>query len=146
MGCEQISPADDDRREPPQEDAAPVPFSRDELLDADDLPLERVDFPASMPGWGGRCVYVRSMTAGERDQWESFLVEHQTPAGTLKSDAVRATLVALCCADADGRLMFTTEDVEALSGKNAAALNVICDRARALNKLNADDIEELAKN
>ena len=45
---------------------ADVLLSRDDILGSDDLRLERVD----VPEWNG-VLYVRVMTAGERDQFEA---------------------------------------------------------------------------
>jgi len=141
MASEQIDP---DPRPDVQPDEQ-LELSRDEALAADDLPFERVDFPEGIAGWAGRCLYVRSMTSGERDQWESFLVSRQEN-DKVAGDDVRATLVAMTAANSRGELLFSLDDVKLLQDKAATAADLICTAARKLNRLNTKDLEELEKN
>lgn len=125
--------------------AAPDPFERElsglDILAAQDLPTERVD----VPEWGGH-VYVRSMTAQERDAWELFLAASRGEDEQLNLRNVRATFVASTAVNGRGELLFSADQVEALGGKNAAAVDRIYTRARRLNRLSDDDVEDLAKN
>ena len=120
-------------------------LSRDDILAADDRPIERVP----VPEWGGD-VCVRSLSGAERDRWEQRFLKNAPRARPVKGnpyDNIRASLCALAICDESGKRLFTSEkDVEALGKKSAAALNRVFDVARRLNGLSDDDVEELAKN
>ena len=112
------------------------------ILGADDLPSIRVE----VPEWGGH-LFVRSMTAGERDLWEAWLLDSDEARGKgEKVDTIRATLVALTAVNGAGERMFTAEQMPALAKKSAKAMDRVFERARALNAMSAADIEELEKN
>ncbi len=121
-------------------DAGPA-LSAAEILGADDLPIQRV----KVPEWKGH-VYVRSMSAAGRDQWELFLISHKTPDGDLNFRNVRATLVAQTCCDAEGQLLFTPDQADALGQKSGRAIDRVYQAAQALNAISDADVEELAKN
>lgn len=84
-------------------------------------------------------VFVRALSAGERDRFE---VAH------LKSGETdfRARLAAACVCDADGTLLFCAADVAGLSAVPAGVLEPIVQEAIALNRLDAKAIEDLRKN
>ena len=100
---------------------------RDQILAANDLKTERVE----VPEWGG-AVTVRSMTAGDRDQWEQRLWGGKRDVALTQ---VRASLVAFTVVDDAGELMFSVDDLEALSRKSSAALTRIYETAVRLNKI-----------
>jgi len=87
----------------------------------------------------GGSVYVKEMTAGERDRFE---VEH------IKSgeNDFRARMAAATVCDADGVLLFGPGDVPKLSSLPADALTEIALAANKVNRMSADDVEELSKN
>ncbi len=87
----------------------------------------------------GDSVYVRMMTAGERDRFE---VEH-VKAGSID---FRARLAAATVCDADGRLLFDPGDAAALSGVPAHALVDVVDAAIKLNRISSEDVQELEGN
>ena len=105
------------------------------ILAFDDRKMVRVDTPE----WKGH-VFVRSMTAGERDAFDLFLLDNRE---NLK---MRAYIVALCAVDADGARLFTADDVDALDGKASLPMTRIFMKAREVNKLFDADIEDAAKN
>lgn len=109
-------------------------LTREQILGAADFKVEEVP----VPEWGGS-VFVRTLSAGERDRWELYLLEG-------KREDVRATLAARAACDAEGKLLFEPADIKALSAKSAAALSRIFDAAIKLNKVSKDDVEELEKN
>jgi len=113
-------------------------LTREQILGADDLPREKVE----VPEWGGS-VYVRTMTAAERDAFEQSLVGD---GNTVQLSNVRARLAALTMVDVGGKRLFSDADVEALGQKSAAALTRIVEVAQRLNRLQPDDIEDLAGN
>lgn len=119
-------------------------LSRETALKADDLPRERVD----VPEWGeGAYVYVRPLTATERDSWEMYAVEMR---GRWKSESVfpglRASLIVRCAVDDDGNRIFLDTDVDQLGDKSGKALDRIWEVATRLNGMTAKDVEDLKKN
>ncbi len=113
-------------------------LTRDQILQANDLPRERVD----VPEWGG-VVYVRTMTAQERDDFEqSTLGEDGRPS----MGNIRARLAVCTVVDEDGNRLFEDGDAEALGRKSASAVNRIFEVAQRLNRLRADDVDAAVGN
>ena len=115
---------------------------RDDILAAKDLHRE----PISVPAWGVSGLYVREMTAAERDEYESFLIERRGPDEKLNIRNVRAKLVVMTLTDADGNRIFTDDDLDAVSAKGAKSIEAIVEKAMELNALRQKDVEALAKN
>jgi len=111
-------------------------LSKDAILNAEDIKRETV----AVPEWGGD-VIVGTMSGAARDLFESQLINKKT--GTKN---VRAKLAAATLQNEDGSLMFSESDVERLGNKSAAALQRVYDVAVKLNRIGADDVDELAKN
>lgn len=120
-------------------------LSREDILQASDLPMERVE----VPEWGGY-VYVRTLTGAERDEYESgMLIVRGTGRGAkaqVNMANARARLCALALCDKQGGRLFSEQDVRALGQKSASALDRIYEVAMRLSGLRPEDIEELAKN
>ena len=113
-------------------------LDREAIFAADDI--KRVPVPT--PEWGGT-VNVQTMTGTARDEYEQTLFGSKT-GDRIKN--VRATLLAFCVVDDDGKLLFRPEDIEELGGKNAAVLSRLFEAAQDVNKLTDGDVEELAGN
>lgn len=109
-------------------------LTRESILASEDLKREEI----KVPEWGGS-VYVRTMTAGERDEFE--IAHSLNP-----EKDVRARLAVATVCDADGVLLFTPADIAKLTRKSAAPLDRIFARAMKLNRISAADIEELKGN
>ena len=109
-------------------------LTRDVILAAEDMKSERVE----VPEWGGH-VFVRQMTAGDRDKFDAFVYEQS-------GASIRAWLVGMCAVDGEGKRMFSDADLEALAGKNGEPMDRIFQVARKLNKLLTVDIEDAEKN
>ena len=107
-------------------------LSRDEILGARDLPVERVE----VPEWGG-AIYLRSLTAAEQDRL-------QRESGTLEN--VNARLAAFCIVDEAGASLFTEDDVEALSKKSASAMARVIGAIARINATTVAEREAIAKN
>lgn len=101
-------------------------LSRDDILHAQDLPVERVD----VSEWGGS-VLVKGLTGAEREQLESAMFRDRKR----DDNHARAILVALSAVDEAGNKLFTLEDVEALAEKSGAALNRVFAVAQRLSGL-----------
>ncbi len=113
-------------------------LGRDAILAADDLPFEDV----KVPEWGGT-VRVRAITAGERDLFEQSVIADRENMGFR---AIRARMASLSIVDAKGDRLFTEEDIEALDGKSAAAMDRVFEVSERLSGLGGDDVKELEKN
>ena len=114
----------------------------DLILQADDLPRELV----AVPEWGGE-VYVRCMTAAERDDWESSVISLEK-GGKTKTDMrnLRAKLVARTVCDEKGERLFSDAQVKELGGKSAAALDRLYSVAARLSAITKSDEDELLGN
>lgn len=111
-------------------------LTRKEILAADDLAYEDVEVPA----WGGT-VRVRTMTAGERDQFEFSLQGAKNAAENFRARLLAATIV-----DEAGSLMFSEADMAALSKKSAAVADKLVAVAMRLSAISAKDQKDLEKN
>jgi len=123
-------------------------LGRDAILRATALKTEEVRVPEWMdPGSGADAVLVQELTGLGRDEWEASLAVQR--GGTWVRDVanMRAKLVARCVVDPDTREpLFTQQDVHALGGLSAAALDRVADAAYRLSGLNEAAVEDAAKN
>lgn len=117
-------------------------LSKADILTASDLTTEQVE----VPEWGG-AVIVRSMTGAQRDAYEATLMTRDA-AGKLEvnTDNMRAKLLLVTLVDEQGNPLFTAEDLAALSGKNAGAIERLALVAQKLNGLNRTAVDDAAKN
>ena len=116
-------------------------LTKGDILSVEDMPKEIVD----VPEWGG-AVYVRSMSASERDTFEQSVSLGSNGSVTRNLNNIRARLAVLCLCDESGNRMFEDAEAETLGRKSAAALDRIFEVARRLNALTDSDVEELRKN
>jgi len=116
-------------------------LTREAILNASDLLTEVVE----VPEWGGS-VIVRGLSGAERDHFESSVVEMDGKKVKVKSENMRAKLVALCVVDETGARIFSDQDVAALGQKSAAALDRVFQAAQRLSGLTEVDVQELEKN
>jgi putative N-acetylmannosamine-6-phosphate epimerase len=100
---------------------------RDAILAADDLPREQVQTDEWAPS-GVPFVFVRGLTAAERDNWESSVTVlapdgSRRPNPRLKNS--RARFAALVMVDENGARIFEDADVDRLAERSAAVLERI---------------------
>jgi hypothetical protein len=107
-------------------------LTRERILAAATAPPMRVE----VPEWGG-ALWVRSISAGERDTYERRALEGG------RRDLVRAMLVMLCAVDGEGRRLFSEADVELLAGRDAAPMHRVFDAACRLNRIGPQEVAEL---
>jgi hypothetical protein len=113
-------------------------LTRDQILDANDLPSIDVD----VPEWGGK-VRVCTMSAFDRLAWEQAVF----PDGQkVDSKQFVASLAARCIVDEEGKPLFTVDDLDALGGKSMAALNRVREAATKLNAVSPEAAKEIEKN
>jgi hypothetical protein len=131
-------------------------MTREEILNADDLPLMKIDL-RDVEGWE-RYIYIRAFTGRERDQIDFILIRP----GTLDKDGnpvpetreqyaerldnVRGRLAVMAICDDKGKRFFTDSEAEIVGGKSAVALGRIFDAIMDLNRMGPAVIEELEKN
>lgn len=124
-----------------------VVLGREQILDADDLPMELVE----VPEWKG-AVWVRTLGGTERDHFEASLLPKTDKRGQRTqshNDAltnIRARLFALVVCNDAGEPLFTPRDVMPLGRKSAKALDRVFEVAQRLSGFSDEDIEDLAKN
>ena len=120
-------------------------LSRDVLLQKQDLKMEWVPLDGE-----GNGVFVKEMTARERDSWEADLLEEREGAeGTEYKPGFtdfRAKLAVRTVVDENGAYLFAPDDAEKLS-KNMGAkrMEMIVTAAQNLNKISKADREALEK-
>lgn len=88
-------------------------------------------------------IYVRVMTAREREQYEA-VIRKKTESGN--ADDVRAEIVRRCACDADGNLMFTADDLPLLADLPFTVINPIFEAATDANSMQAGAVEQAEKN
>lgn len=120
-------------------------LSREQIMAIDDGEREEVTIPA----WGGS-VWVRTLSADEKDYWERGL-DAGSDASTEEKlskryDRLRARTAVLSCCDAQGAPLFVMQDMEWLGRKSAKALDKIWDVFVRLNAIGKEEVEALTKN
>ncbi len=116
-------------------------LTKDQILQADDLPTEVVE----VPEWNGS-VTVRTMTGTERDSFEASITKKKGDSVEVNMVNLRAKLCALTMIDENGERYFADTDIAELGKKSSAVLDRIFAVAQKLNGFGKSDIEELAKN
>ncbi len=116
-------------------------LGRAAILGAQDLPTEEIE----MPEWNG-WVRVRTLTAAERDNFETEVMQRNGRDVRTNTRNIRAKLVAATVIDEEGAPVFSLADVEALGAKSAKALDRIFAKASELAGMRESDVKELAEN
>jgi len=115
-------------------------LSREDILQAKDLVLKEV----AVPEWGGT-VFVKSMTAKERDAFEASVTEIRGGKQSVRLENIRAKFAALTICDENGKRLFDEKDIPALAEKSAGALTRVFEAAQKLSGLTDGDIKEMAE-
>ncbi len=106
--------------------------------------------PIDVPEWKlGEPVYVRPMSAGERDRWEGELLdrsEKRKESIQAATENLRAMFLAKCLCDEDGAILFGPDDIDALAAKNYKPIDRVFEVAQRINGMSDADVEELEKN
>lgn len=127
------------------DESGKVVLSRAQILGAVDLVIESV----FVPEWGGT-VYIRNLNGKGRDAFEGSRIKLDDQNKVkMVHDNTRARLVSLTLCDEHGALIFpdaTDDEVQALGGKNASALDRLFDVAQRLSALRPQDVEQKVKN
>lgn len=128
-------------------------LNREQLLKKQELKKEKV----VLNDGTGDFVYVRQMTAREKNNWE--LLQMQTTVVKnnkghkvrtnydVTLDDFRAKLAVNCVCDEKGILLFKQTDFKILSqNMSAETMERIVDVAQKLNAISEEDKEEMTKN
>jgi hypothetical protein len=116
-------------------------LTREAVLQTKDLARD----PVEVPEWGGS-IYVRCLTAWEGVRFNKAHYHIVDGKEVPNPETFHAGLVAACACDADGNLLFSEADVEALAQKSAVALGRVVVAALRVNKLDRQSQEFLEKN
>lgn len=111
-------------------------LTKEQIIQAQDLKTEVVD----VPEWGGQ-VRVRTITAKERDAFETQLASEKGGLENIRAKFVAATLI-----DEKGKLLFDEMQISQLGNKSGAAVDKVFAIGQKLAGLGAKDVEELTKN
>jgi hypothetical protein len=122
-------------------------LNREKLLEKEPLQTEKVTLE------NGDFVFVRQMTARERDSFEqSMMIKQRDKKGTIIGfetvlDDFRAKLAVITLCDEKGKQLLFPGDVTILSqNMSAKTLETIVNVAQKLNKITDEDKEEIIKN
>lgn len=121
-------------------------LDRKKLLEKEQLEIVKVDFE------DGDFVYVRQMTARERDEYEQSLVlRTKDNKGRydydMRLENFRAKLAVRTLCDKDGTLLLKPGDFATLGGSmSARRMERIVNEAQRLNAITEEDKEALIKN
>ena len=113
-------------------------LNRDEILGKSRGRVEEI----KVPEWGGT-VFVKEITASERDAFEASSIDKK---GSAKMVNIRARLAVLTLSDSTGVRMFADSDVAALGELPASAMDRIFEASMRINRLTKSDVDELEKN
>jgi hypothetical protein len=108
---------------------------RDHILQVASMPaLHKI----TVPEWG--CdVFVREMTARDRDAFEVFVTKNN-------GINFRAALIVRTVCDESGTLIFGEQDIKAVGEMKASTISPIANLAIRVNAIGKKDIEELEGN
>lgn len=107
------------------------------IVGSDDLPREPVDVPWDL---GGTKLYVRALTASEKDAY----VAKTMPTGEFiwTNDLTASLLVKVIVTD-DGERIFSDADVIVLGGKGSATLSKLFKVAMRLSGMNEEGADQI---
>lgn len=119
-------------------------LTRDEILEAQDLPFEDVN----VPEWGGT-VRIAGLTAKASTEFSTQMISMDAK-GQVKavklSDNFMSDLLAKTIVDENFKPVFRKEDIEALGEKSAKVVSRLTDVAMRLSGLGEEAAESAEKN
>jgi len=116
-------------------------LTKQQIVDANDLETVEVN----VPQWGGS-VLVRALTAKQRGQLMSTLIDQTKDGRTLRLQDLQARLCAMSIVDGQGKRFFSDNELAALGAKSSAALQRVFEAAQRLSGLSDEQVGELSKN
>lgn len=118
-------------------------LTKEQILGLDEKQVRLVEIPEM-----GISVYVRAISGGERDQFESEIVDQRTWKPTRNSmNGFRGKAASYFLSDAEGNRLFDKpNDWQKLSQKPASFLDRVLDAGKELNHMSDTSLEEAEKN
>lgn len=116
-------------------------LTKEQILKVKDIETRTVN----VPEWGGD-VLVRSLSATERDYFESKLVDQSGGKVRANLQNIKARLASMAIVDEEGNRVFSEQEIAILGTKSAAALNRISEAITDMSGISKKDMDELAGN
>lgn len=116
-------------------------LTKEQILKVKDIETRTVN----VPEWGGD-VLVRSLSATERDYFESKLVDQSGGKVRANLQNIKARLASMAIVDEEGNRVFSEQEIAILGTKSAAALNRIIEAITDMSGISKKDMDELAGN
>lgn len=120
-------------------------LTREQVISKDDRRYEAIP----VPEWGGN-VRIRSLSEPEYHDYRDSVFTSAGKDREVNERTMRACLCAACVVDAEGKPLFTVDDLtggkDPSKGKSAHAIALIWNVAAKLCGMDQDDIEDLLKN
>lgn len=111
---------------------------RDRILSADDIGRTTIE----VPEWGCE-LEVRTVTAGERSK---MIRSALTDEGTLDTTTLFPMLIIGSCFDPEtGEQVFEADDITALQGKSAAAVERVGQKAMEMSGMTSEAVDAEGK-
>lgn len=117
-------------------------LNKADILAVNDRLTELVE----VPEWGGS-VYVRTMSAAERDLEERRIYDaQQGKKGSAAMANFRARFLALTLVDEQGAPLFTLKEVDQLAEKSFAVVSRLFEVSQRINGVTKEEIEAIEGN
>lgn len=118
-----------------------------EILAKPDIVFEVVRVPEwDIEGKPPVAVRIQGLTGKERDAYEMSIMQGKGQNREMNVRNARAKLVQKSARLADGKHLFTEDQIRALGDKSALAMERLFDVARRLSGLTDTDVKELTEN
>lgn len=116
-------------------------LKREDILNVQDLKYKTVD----VPEWGGE-VTIRPLDGVAFDKWANFVENCRADNGDMDTSGLRVQMLSISIVDPETKeLLFTPDDITALSKKSSKAINRVYDAVEALNGVSEEGVEAAKK-
>jgi hypothetical protein len=119
-------------------------LTRDEILAMVDLTTKEITVPDSIPVWGGKKLFIRQLSRGDQD---NYLIR-QFGTGKVKVTGTEFDMVGLyghdawLCSrgvsDAEGKRIFTEDDVDKLAEKSGEFIGWVANEILKFSDMDRD--------
>jgi len=112
-------------------------LTREQILEMQDIEYREV----TVKEWEGGTVRVRSLTAQEREEYDSWLFTVKK----LDATTSRSRLLSMAIVDDDGKPIFTESDIQALAKKNSKVIVRLSYIVQKMSGMTPGSIRELTE-
>ena len=116
-------------------------LTKEDIVAVSDITIEEV----KVPEWGG-IICLKEMNGLGRDTFEKTVSARTGKSEAFDITGLRTLLLSLVICDAEGNLLFTEADVEALNKKSAKVTSRLFVQAQKMNNIGDEALEQAAKN